>query len=72
MLSSEPADDREVMPLPLSHSFGLGRLRVMALAGHCLLLMPGMRNPAAVLKQVLARGPPGWPSCRPVSIWYCV
>jgi long-chain acyl-CoA synthetase len=47
------ADDREVMPLPLSHSFGLGRLRVMALAGHCLLLLPGMRNPAAVLKHLL-------------------
>jgi long-chain acyl-CoA synthetase len=47
------ADDREVMPLPLSHSFGLGRLRVMALVGHCLLLLPGMRNPAAVLKQLL-------------------
>ncbi len=46
-------DDCEVMPLPLCHSFGLGRLRVMALAGHCLLLMPGMRNPAAVLQQVL-------------------
>ena len=46
-------DDREVMPLPLSHSFGLGRLRVMALAGNCLLLMPGMRNPAAVLKLLL-------------------
>ena len=47
------ADDREAMPLPLAHSFGLGRLRVMALAGHCLLLMPGMRNPALFLKQVL-------------------
>ncbi len=46
-------DDREVMPLPLAHSFGLGRLRAMALAGHCLLLLPGMRNPAALLKQVL-------------------
>jgi len=46
-------DDIEVMPLPLSHSFGLGRLRVMALAGHCLLLLPGMRNPAVVLKQLL-------------------
>ncbi len=46
-------DDLEVMPLPLSHSFGLGRLRAMALAGHCLLLLPGMRNPAAVLKQLL-------------------
>ena len=46
-------DDLEVMPLPLSHSFGLGRLRAMALAGHCLLLLPGMRNPATVLKQLL-------------------
>jgi long-chain acyl-CoA synthetase len=46
-------DDREVVPLPLSHSFGLGRLRVMALVGHCLLLQPGMRNPALVLKQLL-------------------
>ena len=46
-------DDLEVMPLPLSHSFGLGRLRCMAQAGHCLLLLPGMRNPAAVLKQLL-------------------
>jgi long-chain acyl-CoA synthetase len=47
------ADDREVMPLPLSLSFGLGRLRVMAVAGHCLLLMPGMRNPAAILKLIV-------------------
>jgi long-chain acyl-CoA synthetase len=46
-------DDREVVPLPLSHSFGMGRLRVMALVGHCLLLLPGMRNPATVLKQLL-------------------
>ena len=46
-------DDLEVMPLPLSHSFGLGRLRSMARVGHCLLLLPGMRNPAAVLKQFL-------------------
>ena len=37
-------DDREIMPLPLCHSFGLGRLRAMALTGHCLLLLPGMRN----------------------------
>ena len=46
-------DDLEVMPLPLSHSFGLGRLRAMAQAGHCLLLLPGMRNPATVLKLLL-------------------
>ena len=47
------ADDFEVMPLPLAHSFGLGRLRAMATAGNCLHLLPGMRNPAALLKHVL-------------------
>ncbi|MEI8372070.1 MAG: class I adenylate-forming enzyme family protein [Planctomycetota bacterium] len=46
-------DDLECVPLPLSHSFGLGRLRCMAQAGHCLLLLPGMRNPALVLKLLL-------------------
>ncbi|MBN2579221.1 MAG: AMP-binding protein, partial [Pirellulales bacterium] len=39
-------DDVEVLPLPLSHSFGLGRLRCWARAGHCLALEPGMRNAA--------------------------
>ncbi len=46
-------DDLEVVPLPLSHSFGLGRLRCMAQAGHTLLLLAGLRNPAAMLKQLL-------------------
>ena len=47
------AEDGEIVPLPLAHSFGLGRLRVMALVGHTLTLLPGMRNPAAVLKRLL-------------------
>lgn len=46
-------EDRELVPLPLSHSFGLGRLRSMARTGNTLLLEAGMRNPAKVLKQVL-------------------
>ena len=46
-------DDLECVPLPLSHSFGLGRLRCMARAGHTLMLHAGLRNPALVLKQLL-------------------
>ncbi len=45
--------DIEVVPIPLSHSFGLGRLRCMAQAGHTLALEAGMRNPARVLNRVL-------------------
>ena len=46
-------DDRELVPIPLSHSFGLGRLRSMALVGHTLALEPGMRNPAKTLRRLL-------------------
>ncbi|MFN8179983.1 MAG: class I adenylate-forming enzyme family protein [bacterium] len=34
-------DDREVVPLPLSHSFGLGRLRCEVLAGGTIILVDG-------------------------------
>lgn len=45
-------DDVEVVPIPLSHSFGLGRLRCFAAAGHGLV--PGsMANPAVLLKQLM-------------------
>jgi long-chain acyl-CoA synthetase len=47
------ADDLELVPLPLSHSFGLGRLRAMAQTGNAMLLTPGMRNPAKVLLLLL-------------------
>lgn len=35
------ADDVEVVPLPLSHSFGLGRLRCEVLAGGAIVLVDG-------------------------------
>ena len=47
------ADDVEVVPLPLSHSFGLGRLRCMALAGNTLVLEPGVGTGATVVKRIL-------------------
>ncbi len=45
-------DDVEVCPLPLGHSFGLGRLRCMARVGHRLVVDPGMRNPAQVWQRL--------------------
>jgi len=41
--------DREVVPLPLSHSFGLGRLRCNALAGGTVILVGGFRLPGEIL-----------------------
>jgi long-chain acyl-CoA synthetase len=46
-------EDVEVVPLPLSHSFGLGRLRCMALTGHTLVLEPGLGTGAPVVKRIL-------------------
>ncbi|MEM9113559.1 MAG: class I adenylate-forming enzyme family protein [Myxococcota bacterium] len=51
-LPVEPGDV-EVVPIPLSHSFGLGRLRCLAEAGHCLVL-GALQNPAALLKLMLS------------------
>jgi long-chain acyl-CoA synthetase len=48
----QTAEDVEVVPLPLSHSFGLGRVRCAALVGTCLVLEPGMKNPAAILQSL--------------------
>lgn len=45
-------DDVEVVPLPLNHSFGLGRVRCLALVGHTLVIEDGMRNPARVFKRL--------------------
>jgi long-chain acyl-CoA synthetase len=45
--------DVEVVPIPLSHSFGLGRLRCMARAGTTLVLEAGLRNAPKVLQRVL-------------------
>jgi long-chain acyl-CoA synthetase len=45
--------DVEVVPMPLSHSFGLGRLRCMAQTGVTLALEAGLRNAAKVLRRIL-------------------
>jgi long-chain acyl-CoA synthetase len=47
------SEDVEVVPLPLSHSFGLGRLRCLAVTGNTLVLEPGVGNGAMVVKRVL-------------------
>ncbi len=40
-------EDIEVVPLPLSHSFGLGRLRSLAITGHSLVLEQGVGRTCA-------------------------
>lgn len=45
--------DVELVSVPLSHSFGLGRLRAMVVSGATLVLEPGMRNPARTLQRLL-------------------
>jgi long-chain acyl-CoA synthetase len=47
------ADDLEVVPIPLTHSFGLGRLRCWARIAHHVVLESGLRNPALVFKRLL-------------------
>ena len=47
------AEDVEVVPLPLSHSFGLGRLRCLAVTGNTLILEAGVGTGAQVLKRIL-------------------
>jgi len=47
-------EDVEVVPLPLSHSFGLGRLRCLAVTGHTLVLEPGVGSGAPVVKRILS------------------
>jgi long-chain acyl-CoA synthetase len=57
--------DVEVVPLPLSHSFGLGRLRCNLLAGGTLVLTQGFRMPGeifAALKTHAATGLAGVPA----------
>lgn len=46
-------EDVEVVPLPLSHSFGLGRLRCLAVTGHTLVLELGVGAGATVMKRIL-------------------
>lgn len=57
-LRIEPTDIQAV-PLPLSHSFGLGCVRSLAFAGHTLLIERGLVNPAAMLKRMTTLGATG-------------
>lgn len=47
------SEDIEVVPLPLSHSFGLGRLRSLAVTGHTLVLEQGVGTGAPLVKRIL-------------------
>ncbi len=48
--------DLQALPLPLSHSYGLGCLRCAVVAGHALLIERGMVNPRALLGRMEAAG----------------
>ena len=61
------ADDVEVLPLPLSHSFGLGRLRCNLLLGATVILVDGFGRPKRIFKAIekhnasgLCFVPAGW------------
>ncbi len=45
-------DDVEVVPLPLSHSFGLGRMRCNLLAGGTVVLVGGFSFPGVLFKAI--------------------
>jgi len=47
-------DDIEVMPLPLSHSFGLGRLRCNMVTGGTIVLIDGFTRPGSIFKALEA------------------
>lgn len=51
--------DLITVPLPLSHSFGLGHLRCMAVSGHGVHIERGMINPAGLIKRIEQFGATG-------------
>jgi long-chain acyl-CoA synthetase len=52
-VTGQTADDIELVAVPLSHSFGLGRLRCMVLIGNTLVLEPELRDPASAVLRLL-------------------
>ena len=46
------SEDIEVLPLPLSHSFGLGRLRCCLIAGGTIVLTTGFSFPGVITKAI--------------------
>lgn len=49
-------DDIEVTPLPLAHSFGLGRLRCSIFKGSTIVLVDGFADPTAVIRAIRNTG----------------
>lgn len=60
-------EDREVVTVPLSHSFGLGRIRCAVLAGGSLVVVPGLSFPALVVDALADTRVTGL-SCVPMGI----
>lgn len=52
--------DREVIPLPLSHSFGLGRLRCNVLQRATLIVVDGFLSPEAIFRAMDKNGATGF------------
>lgn len=61
------SSDSEVVTVPLTHSFGLGRLRSVLLAGGKLILVPGLVFPQLVIKGLQDHGATGL-ACVPGGI----
>ena len=53
------ASDREVVTVPLNHSFGLGRLRCNVVAGGTLILVPGLSFPSLVFNAIATHSATG-------------
>jgi long-chain acyl-CoA synthetase len=56
------SDAVEVLPLPLSHSFGLGRVRCVLATGASLVLVPGFVNAPKIFEALASYGATGFAS----------
>lgn len=54
------AEDRELVALPLCHSFGMGRLRCQFLAGGSAVVIPNFANERKVVKMLQGEGVTGF------------
>lgn len=52
--------EKEVLALPLCHSFGLGRLRCLMLSGGTAIILPNFGNERKVLRSLKERGVAGF------------
>lgn len=52
--------DKEVLALPLCHSFGLGRLRCQVIMGGCVIILPNFGNERKVVRALQEEGVVGF------------